>query len=68
MFEVRETLSGVQYLKWVEKLRNGERGRWVVIGHENEKGIEYYVKTNREMGTPVLVDDAGYYRALVLRD
>lgn len=67
MYEIRETLYGEQYLRWVDRRRT-ERGLWVMVGHSNEPGIETFVGLNREMGLTVLIDEDGYYRALVLKD
>lgn len=44
------------------------RGQWVQIGMAAAEDVVHSVNANRKQGYLVLLDEEGYYRALVLLD
>lgn len=69
MFELHSKTNGDKVLKWVKRPRlPGERGLWIEIAHESDKGANSLVELNRKAGMQIEKDDKGFYRALILKD
>lgn len=69
MFDLVESTTGERVLVYTKRpRRSGERGLWVEICHEELEHADFYVRTNKEFGLQVELDDYGFYRALVLKD
>ena len=68
MFELCENKDGEKLLFWFEGRRSGQRGLWVEIGHESDKGMSRLITVNKNAGLQVEKDYKGFYRALVLSD
>lgn len=70
MFDLHFSSDGTKVLRWVERSRHpNERGMWVDICRDTDKGRDLLLRINREVGgLQVELDDRGTWRALVLKD
>jgi hypothetical protein len=70
-FTIEQNKLGYPYLKKAGRARKVSeegRGQWVQIGKLTDLYIEKSIRINESQGYFVLLDDEGYYRALVLTE